>query len=408
MRNLITVLSMIVLLTGFTACGGGGGSAPPADDDSGALAFSSLDGSTDVAVDATFQKSFDSAIDTSTVDETNFFIVQTASSNLALPVMASLDESSCVVANALDATVTCSSSTACVLDPSSDLAAGTSYTLCLVSGIEYADADSSLFIRSAYAAENVASDSVSFRTAGTAVEEIPDVSGFYSSDDINCLDGMVLESPSDNVYAIDEFMTLEMTGSTTCEVTIVVDSDVSVGIKGGNEGVEIACSYETDQFTLVLSVGENSCPAILTKNDDVVCGDGECDLDGGESVSVCGQDCNVEVTDLSFMDGATFGTVLLADDCLDGLDGNSAITFGVDPEEGMSESYFGAIGRSGYFLRISRETDDYCHVRFEMIEGEPELDVECAYYISSCSSSRIAATCSVEGGTTCSLRIESR
>lgn len=107
--------------------------------DSSCSEVSSLDGRSDVATDSTFQYVFSKAVDTSTVTTSTYFIVTTASPDIAIGIKAVVDTSICNATSALAASVSCNSSTTCELDPTSDLSSGTSYTTCLTTEIEYLD-----------------------------------------------------------------------------------------------------------------------------------------------------------------------------------------------------------------------------------------------------------------------------
>lgn len=92
-----------------------------------------LDGSTDVAVDASFQATFGSDTNMSTVTETTFFIVETtASANIASATKAEgADLQLCNAANRVSASVA-TTGFVTVLTPAGDLASATRYTVCVV------------------------------------------------------------------------------------------------------------------------------------------------------------------------------------------------------------------------------------------------------------------------------------
>lgn len=163
MRKIIILFILALFIVGCSvgSSGGGGGGG----DDSTEVSANSMDGATDVGVDSSFVDAFDNAITESSVTTNSYFIVQTP------PVAqvvgkAAIDTSTCIAANAIESTVETTSTTA-TLTPSSNLSAGTGYTFCLTTDVQYADA-SSFLIRNAYAASSFEGFSASFTTAGTA------------------------------------------------------------------------------------------------------------------------------------------------------------------------------------------------------------------------------------------------
>ncbi len=157
---MILMVSVLAIIT-ISNCGGGSGGNPPSTIP---VALEGLDGASGVAVDASFAYTFDAAVDTATVSTNTFFIVPTlaaASANISA-TKSEYSTDTCNTDYALDTSVTCDSSTSCILDPTNNLDGGTSYTVCL-NDILYADA-SSWFIRSAYAGDPITPVAITFVT----------------------------------------------------------------------------------------------------------------------------------------------------------------------------------------------------------------------------------------------------
>jgi len=133
---------------------GSSGSSSEEEGATGVVSVDTLEGATDVAVNSTFSKTFTSAVDTDSVTVDTFFIVPYSASTSVS--RAAYDGSVCAVDSKLDALVSCASNLNCSLDPVSDLATSTQYSICLTDGILYADG-------MAFAAEMY-----TFTTAGTA------------------------------------------------------------------------------------------------------------------------------------------------------------------------------------------------------------------------------------------------
>jgi len=175
---LIAALSMV-------SCGGSSGGSTPATD---AVSINDLDGSTDVARDATFIYTFSEAINTSTVTDTTFFLVEGEASSPpedggeVMPSIkaseASIDIQTCDAQYALPATVACSTSTACTITPSSELNYNLLYTICILDDIQLASGTAFEGLQAVFT--SVASD-----TAFTA--PAPEVLTFaaYSSNNAN-------------------------------------------------------------------------------------------------------------------------------------------------------------------------------------------------------------------------------
>lgn len=131
------MIGITLFMCSLMACGGGGAASTSATETD----VHSLDGATGVAVDTTFVYSFSQPVDAATVTKTSYFIRTTPTTAPASSVKAELNAAICDPAEAMDATVTCSSTTRCALDPASDLAYDTSYTVCLTTDIMYASGD---------------------------------------------------------------------------------------------------------------------------------------------------------------------------------------------------------------------------------------------------------------------------
>lgn len=130
----------LILLSSLYACSSGSGPSAPTDIP---IPIEGLDGASGVAVNSSFTWEPDAEIDTSTVTMTSFFIVPTlGSASGSISVAKSTFSSTiCSASHALDASVSCESSMSCTLNPTSDLAQGTAYTICLLSDILYASGE---------------------------------------------------------------------------------------------------------------------------------------------------------------------------------------------------------------------------------------------------------------------------
>ncbi len=362
-----------------------------------ALSLDEIEGSNDVPVDSSFSYTFSSAVDTSMVDAASFFIIPaTPSSNIASPTKAAYDATTCDATNALSASISCISATECVLDPTSDLSEGTPYTVCILPSIEYSDASWSLFINKAFAAEDFDGASFSFSTTGEPA--IPDVSGVYidSAEDDCFGDTVFTASGTDNIYDFDG-ETLTMTGSTTCTV-ILEDKD--------DDDAEISCSYEENQFTMVVTEEEWTCTSILTKT-DAVCGDGTCSYEDGENGENCPSDCSIVISSIAFLDDHNWSTTSPANDCLVDASDRDDFIFENDEdnaeEENAFETYYASLGPE-YFMRINRTLDgSYCFI--QMQDYDDNYTRSC-FNISACNSNHIIATCELMNGDYCTINLE--
>jgi len=119
----MVIFMAIVTAALFASCGGSS-SATPTTPATVPVSIESLVGATNIAVDASFQLEFDQAVDCSTVTSSTFYIV--------------LASSGCDSSAALSASIDCDSSQA-TLDPTNDLTGGTSYSVCMTTGILYDD-----------------------------------------------------------------------------------------------------------------------------------------------------------------------------------------------------------------------------------------------------------------------------
>lgn len=110
-----------------------------------AVSVNSLDGTSGTTIDANFDYTFSSGVNTATVTTATYFIREAPQledgdhleGQRATVVKATYDENSCDVSQALSATVSCSRSTHCSLDPDSDLTPNSTYLICLTTGIVY-------------------------------------------------------------------------------------------------------------------------------------------------------------------------------------------------------------------------------------------------------------------------------
>ncbi len=391
MKKIFIIILVLSLALIINRCGGGSGSSsPPADIP---VTLEGIEGTSDVAVDSSFSYEFDSPVNTSTVNISTFFIHPTtpSSANLSSPDKAAYDETICDVNEALDSSVSCSSSTKCVLDPTDDLSAGTPHIVCISPNIEYANASRSFFIKEAFAAENFVGASFTFTTAGEAA--IPDVSGVYSSDYDECVGNMVLAAQdTDNVYTMNNSSyTLTMTGANTCSMVATIEG----------QDLTSTCSYETNQFTIEIS-SPAVCTSILTKT-DATCGDGICDYEDAETSENCPSECGVEVTSIAFLDDHDWATTSPPNDCLSVASGTDDFFFSESSSDEDPESYL-AINFGQYYLRINRSDSNSCIVRFNLSPDDTYID-ECIY-VSACNTNQISATCELLAGDYCEIDLE--
>jgi len=131
---ILILLSGMVALLMHAACGGTSGAAPtvPA---TMPVSIEEIDGAgSEVEVGSSFKYVFNKAVDESTVTEETFFMHPVIEAEESLSPKALYDATVCDVSQAIASTVSCSSSTECVLDPASDLVAAELYVICLVPG----------------------------------------------------------------------------------------------------------------------------------------------------------------------------------------------------------------------------------------------------------------------------------
>ncbi|MBT3182252.1 MAG: hypothetical protein HN337_07085 [Deltaproteobacteria bacterium] len=131
MRNTMILLAIIPSIVFTMACGSGDTNTSPTVD------ISEIDGTTDVAVDSSFEYNFSAAINSTTVGTSSFFILPTALSSSANLSKGAYDDTVCNPSLRLDTTITCDTDSKCKLDPSSDLSPSTRYTICLSTDIQY-------------------------------------------------------------------------------------------------------------------------------------------------------------------------------------------------------------------------------------------------------------------------------
>ena len=139
----LLIIPILIAALSIVSCGGGSGSSGGSTIPEDAVSVNDLDGSTDVARDATFVYTFSEAVTTSTVTDTTFFMVEGEPTDLpedggeVLPsIKASIDIQTCDAQYALSATVECPTSTACTLAPSSEFNYNMQYTICLLDDIQ--------------------------------------------------------------------------------------------------------------------------------------------------------------------------------------------------------------------------------------------------------------------------------
>jgi len=138
-----------IIVSALYGCGlcGCGGSAGPSVPSTPPVAIEGLDGGTDVEIDSSFKYTFSKDVDSDTVSATTFFIVEAPSAEASVSLSpkispkAAYDSNVCDVDQALAGTVSCSSATECILTPDSDLAANTTYGICLLPGTTAADGE---------------------------------------------------------------------------------------------------------------------------------------------------------------------------------------------------------------------------------------------------------------------------
>lgn len=138
--KIIKILFVATLLTtSLSSCGGGSSSG---DIPSGAVSVNTLDGTTDVAHDAFFAYTFTGSVNTSTVTDSTFIIVegagQGAQPNGGKFIKQTYDVGTCDAQYALSVTVSCPSAEVCTLTPAAELNYNMDYTICLLDGINYA------------------------------------------------------------------------------------------------------------------------------------------------------------------------------------------------------------------------------------------------------------------------------
>lgn len=125
-----------------------------------------LDGTTGVPLDSTFQYTFSPAVQTSTVSPSTFFIASLAGGGppAGMTAKATYNEEICNAENALAATVTCPSETACILSPAAALTAGAPYAICLSPSISYASGSAFEGFTAVFDAQATQCDNTNIRT----------------------------------------------------------------------------------------------------------------------------------------------------------------------------------------------------------------------------------------------------
>jgi len=129
----LTILALAV--SAGLALGASCGSDAALTDVLDSISVNTLDGAEGVPVDSTFKFAFSGLMTASTITTSTFFIVK----NEPSPSLnkAVIDDAICDSAQAIDATVECSSPIECTLTPAEWLEYITAYSICLTSDIQY-------------------------------------------------------------------------------------------------------------------------------------------------------------------------------------------------------------------------------------------------------------------------------
>lgn len=136
------ILFLILIASAFFQSGCGGSSIPtPPIEVPAPIAVNFLDGGEGVPVDTVFKFTFSRPVNIGTVNKNTFFIVEAAPANASVSSKAVFDFQACDSSRALDAVVTCSSSTECSLIPTENLKYSTEYRICLTPAILYTNGD---------------------------------------------------------------------------------------------------------------------------------------------------------------------------------------------------------------------------------------------------------------------------
>lgn len=136
-RKTFLFASLLALIASSVACTGGSGPNAPTEIP---IPIEGLDGMSGVALNSSFTWSPDAEIDTSTVTTSTFFIVPTlaSASSSSSVAKSNYNTTVCNASLALDAAVSCDSTTSCTLNPTDALEQSTVYTICLTADILYA------------------------------------------------------------------------------------------------------------------------------------------------------------------------------------------------------------------------------------------------------------------------------
>jgi len=133
MKRTLLLSAILVTVIALAACGSSTSSTSTTSE------LSDIEGTTDVPVGNSFNYTFSREVNTDTVSTTTFFMVATPTSNIAAQNKGTYNVSTCIVANAIAAVVTCSTGLSCTLTPANNLSYSTAYTACLTTDIQYAD-----------------------------------------------------------------------------------------------------------------------------------------------------------------------------------------------------------------------------------------------------------------------------
>lgn len=136
-RVVILVLALGLLF--YVGCGGGLGEISNSDgtvtgDDVSLVNLDDIADGEAVAVDSSFKYVFSQDANSETVTKTTFFIHTTADASASLSSKVAYDSDSCSADLAIAASVSCTSSTECVLDPTNNLSEATEYIVCIKPG----------------------------------------------------------------------------------------------------------------------------------------------------------------------------------------------------------------------------------------------------------------------------------
>lgn len=220
MRRLLLLIS--ITFSAIVISFGCGSSATPTSPADLPLSIESIDGTSGIPVDSSFEYTFDEAVDTSTVTASTFFIVETASGG-------------CDESNALAASVECSSNTECVLDPESNLQPETGYTICLTENITYLNGIS------------FTSTSFSFTTEDDGISGVVRADGLPSA-------GLSSTAPADRLSGTVANATMTITFDEAMTASTVNTDNITLTCGGQAQEISIAVADSDNKvFTITPS-----------------------------------------------------------------------------------------------------------------------------------------------------------